>query len=72
MQLDSLGRAPVEREFEMMRFIKPLAADNRGFTLVEYALLAALVVLASVVILTSMGTSMSTLYNGISNKLTTA
>jgi pilus assembly protein Flp/PilA len=56
----------------MMHLIRRFTSDKRGISLIEYALVAGLVALASVVILTSMGTSMSNLYNGISNKLTTA
>ena len=56
----------------MMHFIQRFTGDRRGVSLVEYALLAGLVALASVVILTSMGISMSSLYSGVNSKLTSA
>jgi Flp pilus assembly pilin Flp len=40
--------------------------------LVEYALLAALVALVSVVILASMGTSMTNLFGSVNSRLTSA
>ena len=56
----------------MMHLIQRFTGDRRAVSLIEYALVAGFVALASVAILTSMGTSMSNLYNGINNKLTTA
>ena len=59
-------------ESKMMHLIQTFKGDRRGISLIEYALLAGLVALASVTILTAMGTSMSNLFSTINSKLTSA
>jgi Flp pilus assembly pilin Flp len=55
-----------------MTLIQRFAGDRRGVTLIEYALIAALVAIASFAILQTMGTQLCGLYSRISSRISTA
>jgi len=58
-----------------MRIIQGLAnwlRDEQGQDLIEYALLAALIALAAVVAMQATGTSVNSVFNGISGQLGSA
>ena len=52
----------------MRRFFKILR-DNRGATAIEYGLIAALIAVAAIAALTSVGTKLGSTFNNASNKL---
>jgi pilus assembly protein Flp/PilA len=52
-------------------FFRTFIKDEEGASLVEYALLVALIALACVVALTATGTSISDMFTRINNKLST-
>ncbi|MEN6465972.1 MAG: Flp family type IVb pilin [Syntrophaceae bacterium] len=52
----------------LTRFIK----DEEGVTMIEYALIAALIAVACIVTLTSLGTSLQNLWKDIAGHLTPA
>lgn len=54
----------------MKNFAKTFIADESGATAIEYALLAALIAVVIIAGATVLGTSISTLFNKIANKLT--
>lgn len=54
----------------MRRLLKNFAADEAGATAIEYGLIAALVALLAVVAMTTLGSSLSGLFNSTSNKAT--
>jgi pilus assembly protein Flp/PilA len=56
----------------MTRFIRKLLGDEAGVTMIEYALIAALVAVAAITILTTLGTNVSKIFNTVSNKLSSA
>ena len=56
----------------MCSVIKRVIADERGATVIEYGLLAALLSLAGVAGFTSMGSSLDTLFTSISAAATNA
>lgn len=56
----------------MFNVIRNLIKDESGATAIEYGLIAALVSVAAVVALETMGTSLSTMYDSVAGKLTTA
>ncbi|HUY40906.1 MAG TPA: Flp family type IVb pilin [Candidatus Dormibacteraeota bacterium] len=53
----------------MPRQIRSLLADDSGATLVEYGLLLALVAMAAMVSMKTLGTHISTLFTSAANKL---
>ena len=55
----------------MFNTMKNLWKDESGATAIEYGLIAALVSVAAIGALTTMGTSLGTLFNGVSTDLTT-
>jgi pilus assembly protein Flp/PilA len=55
-----------------MTQFRKLIDDLRGVTMIEYALIAALVAIAAITILTTMGTSISQIFNKVNTALTTA
>jgi pilus assembly protein Flp/PilA len=59
-------------ENDMLRLIRDLKSDNKGVTMIEYALIAGLISVVAITLLTAMGTSVSNLFNTINNALTTA
>ena len=52
----------------MRRFLN-LLRDNRGATAIEYGLIAALIAVAAITALTSVGTKLCSTFNNVSNKL---
>jgi len=56
----------------MVRLFRDLFCDQKGLTLIEYALLAALITLTLVTTLTSMGASMKSFFTTISASLSSA
>ena len=56
----------------MIRSFKRLLANKAGVTMIEYALIAALVAIAAITILTTMGSNVSKIFNTVSNKLSAA
>jgi pilus assembly protein Flp/PilA len=56
----------------MLRSIKQFLADKAGVTMIEYALIAALVAIAAITILTTMGTSISKIFSKVNSSLTAA
>ncbi|HZT19765.1 MAG TPA: Flp family type IVb pilin [Dongiaceae bacterium] len=56
-----------------MRFVKAFVSDRRGVTMIEYALIAALVFVACFTILATLGTTLTNFYYAKVNRaLTTA
>ena len=55
-----------------MKLIKKLIAEDSGQDLIEYALVAALVGLGSVIAMKGLATSISTTFNGVGNAVTNA
>jgi len=54
----------------MKRFLKALAEDQCGATMVEYALMVALIGAALVAVITTLSTSVSGLFTSVSNTFT--
>ena len=52
--------------------LKELLRDESGATAIEYGLIAALVSVAAIAALTAMGTSLETMFNRVSNELSSA
>lgn len=52
----------------MIRFIK-LLKDNRGATAIEYGLIAALIAVAAISAMSTLGTKISTTFNNVSDNL---
>jgi pilus assembly protein Flp/PilA len=53
----------------MLKIFKTLLRDNSGATAIEYGLIAALVAVAAVAAMTTVGTNLSTTFNNIATKL---
>jgi pilus assembly protein Flp/PilA len=53
----------------MYLFLTRLMADERGATAIEYGLIAALISLAAVSVLTTVGHNLSTTFNTIATRL---
>lgn len=56
----------------MLRLIRDLKSDNKGVTMVEYALIAGLISVVAITLLTGMGSSVKNIFTTINNALTTA
>ena len=54
----------------MSNFLKSLIADEDGATMVEYALMVALIGAALVTVVTSLGTAISGKFTSVSNSIT--
>ena len=52
----------------MSKFLK-LFRDSRGATAIEYGLIAALISVAAIAAMTSVGTKLGSTFNNVSNKL---
>ncbi len=52
--------------------LKKIGKDESGATAIEYGLIAALVSVAAIGALTAMGNSLETMFQAVSNALTTA
>lgn len=55
-----------------MKFIKKLVRNEKGATAIEYGLIAALIAVAAITAMQSLGTSLSTTFNSVSSNMTTA
>jgi len=53
----------------MRAFFTRLVADQSGVTAIEYGLIAALIAVAAVTIMTTVGTSLSSTFNTVNTKL---
>ena len=62
----------IDMENTMLRLIRDLKSDNKGVTMIEYALIAGLVSVVAIAMLTAMGTSVNNLYSTINTALTSA
>jgi pilus assembly protein Flp/PilA len=56
----------------MIKQIKAFCRDDSGATMIEYGLIAALVAVAAIVALESLGTSISGMFTAVSTKLDSA
>ena len=52
-----------------MAFLKRLLCDENGATAIEYGLIAALIAVAAVTVLGTVGTNLSTTFNTVANDL---
>lgn len=55
-----------------MKFIKKLIRDNAGATAIEYGLIAALIAVASIVAMQSLGEELTTTFNTTQGAMKTA
>ena len=55
-----------------MKFIKKLVRNEKGATAIEYGLIAALIAVAAITAMQSLGTNLSTTFNKVGNSMTTA
>ena len=62
------GPSPQKDQLRLRRF----ARDARGATAIEYGLIAALVVIAMIVGLSSLGAVVSAMWGGVNTKVTNA
>jgi pilus assembly protein Flp/PilA len=53
----------------MHAFFKRLFQDEAGVTAIEYGLIAALIAIAAIVAMTSVGTSLNSTFTSVANKL---
>ena len=53
----------------MIRFISCLIADEEGATAVEYGLIAALISIAAIFAMTSMGMSLQSMFQAVADKI---
>jgi pilus assembly protein Flp/PilA len=53
----------------MHAFFKKLIQDEAGVTAIEYGLIAALIAIAAIVAMTSVGTSLNSTFTSVANKL---
>jgi len=56
----------------MFKLIRKLRRDEEGATAIEYGLIAALISVAAIVAMTALGTSLKTMFQGVSDKISTA
>ena len=54
----------------MTKFFNRFAQDESGATAIEYGLIAALIAVAIIAALTTLGSSLQTTFSSVSNKLT--
>ena len=54
----------------MMRTFLKLARDNRGATAIEYGLIAALIAVAAIAAMSTVGTKLTNTFTSVSNSLT--
>ena len=53
----------------MMNFLKLIKNDDKGATAIEYGLIAALIAVAIITAVSSVGTNLGTTFNSVSAKL---
>ena len=56
----------------MLRLVRRLGRDQAGVTMIEYALIAALVSIIAISLLSAMGTRVKNIFTSINNALSTA
>jgi len=52
-----------------MRFVAKVLKDNRGATAIEYGLIAALIAVAAITAMTSLGNQLTTTFSNVSNNM---
>ncbi|MBK5264842.1 Flp family type IVb pilin [Rhizorhapis sp. SPR117] len=52
-----------------MQYIRKIFADNKGATAIEYGLIAALIAVAAITAMSSLGTKLGATFNNVSTKL---
>lgn len=52
-----------------MRFVVRLLKDSKGATAIEYGLIAALIAVAAITAMTSLGNQLSKTFNNVSNNM---
>lgn len=53
----------------MFRMLKQCLSDESGATAIEYGLIAALIAVAAVVVMGTVGTNLSSVFNTVANNL---
>ena len=56
----------------MLRLVRRLGRDQAGVTMIEYALIAALVSIVAISLLSAMGSRVKNIFTSINNALSTA
>jgi len=62
----------VDKEMTMMKIFRKLRKDEKGATAIEYGLIAALIAVACIGALTSVGGELNNTFNGVNSSLATA
>ncbi|MEQ1548265.1 MAG: Flp family type IVb pilin [Chakrabartia sp.] len=52
-----------------MKFVRKMIKNNKGATAIEYGLIAALIAVAAITAMTSLGTKLGDTFNNVSTKL---
>ena len=52
-----------------MMYVRKMLKDSKGATAIEYGLIAALIAVATIAAMQSIGTKLGTTFNNVSNKL---
>lgn len=55
-----------------MQIIRKILKNTKGATAIEYGLIAALIAVAAITAMTSVGTELGTTFNGVAGDLSTA
>ncbi len=67
-----IRRALYQENLIMLKHFKHFCGDESGATAIEYGLIAALVSVAAIGALTTMGTSLQTMFSTVSNSMSAA
>ncbi|WP_157217593.1 Flp family type IVb pilin [Flavisphingomonas formosensis] len=52
-----------------MQFVRKMMKDTKGATAIEYGLIAALIAVAAITAMSSLGTQLSTTFNNVTNNM---
>jgi len=52
-----------------MQFVRKMIKDSKGATAIEYGLIAALIAVAAITAMTSLGKNLSNTFNNVSNNM---
>jgi pilus assembly protein Flp/PilA len=52
-----------------MKFVRKMFADKKGATAIEYGLIAALIAIAAITAMTSLGTKLNSTFTNVSDSL---
>lgn len=52
-----------------MKFVRKMMKDSKGATAIEYGLIAALIAVAAITAMTTLGTNLSSTFNNVSDEL---